>query len=141
MGTCNLQVLKFAASAVFAASVAAASTIDAPHVPGILLAQQGSWADPASVAQVLADNNAVILSTNTALNFIELSIDEEKRLQIHDNLEESGLFVYVEPDYLAHTGDPVPVANNPEPSTLVFAMSAFAALAVSRARTNRACRS
>src|SRR4051812_24122357 len=125
MGTCNLKVMKFAASAVFAASVAAASTIDTPHVPGILLAQQGSWADPASVAQVLSDNNAVILSTNTALNFIELGIDEENRLQIHNNLEASGLFVYVEPDYLAHTGDPVPVANNPEPSTLALAVSAF----------------
>ena len=141
MGTCNLQVLKFAASAVFAASVAAASTIDTPHVPGILLAQEGAWADPASVAQLLSDNSAVVLSTNTALNFITLGIEEENRQQIHDNLEQSGLFVYVEPDYLAHTGDPVPVANNPEPSTLVFAISAFAALAVWRARSNRVCRS
>ena len=139
MGTCNLHVLKFAASAVFAASVAAASTIDTPHVPGILLAQEGAWADPASVAQLLSDNNAVVLSTNTALNFITLGIEEENRQQIHDNLEQSGLFVYVEPDYLAHTGDPV--ANNPEPSTLVFAISAFAALAVWRARSNRVCRS
>ena len=76
-------------------------------VPGRLLVQHRIGSDSAATSRLFRAHGAIERSRLDALRVSVLTVDPARRDQIQKALEESGLFEFVEPDYLAH------VANTP----------------------------
>ena len=72
-----MQFARLAILLAASGSAALGSAIDlnAPHVPGELLARPWSFETPETIAQTLAENNAVEKSYNPVLDFMTLSIN------------------------------------------------------------------
>lgn len=83
----------------------------ADHVAGRLLVGHIESADPNAVAHILRAHQAVTRKYMPGLRMSVLEVPEEQSENILQSLRNSGLFEYVERDYVAHTGSVTP--NDP----------------------------
>jgi hypothetical protein len=84
-----------------------------PRVPGVLLASPIVWDSP-SAAEAYLENEAVPIAFDRTLDFVTLSVDDNRIQTAYQGLVDSGAFNYVEPDFI---GTPAPDA--PEPGTWI----------------------
>lgn len=100
------------AVALFFGAVCAFAQPGGDHVSGRLLVQHRNGADPGATARAIAANGARVEKTIPQIGISVLQLPEPAVARVQAALARTGLFNFVEPDYIAHGGGTTP--NDPD---------------------------
>ena len=116
MRICKLMKINYllGLTVIFAGLAMAAPPQEGRHVAGRLLAQPIAGADPNRVAAVLASLGTRLHHTIGGINTHVIEVAEPAANRVADMLMRSGLFTFVERDYLAEPASGAVTPNDPD---------------------------